>query len=368
MSNPVDVKWFTSDMPGAPALSGTAGALIAVLDACLLNGFGSVTLTSLTVSSGIATAVKAGHGFLDHVVVRIEGATPSGLNGDKRITWLNANEFTFDATGISDQTATGTITAKMAPAGWTKLYSGTNKAAYARANIAATTMMLRVDDTPTYLPTLIMYESMTDVDTGTGPAPTTGSYYTAKSSVASSTARPWRVYADDYFVYFCVDQGGGNQWWAGFSFGDFISYKSGDAFNCLLCAHPTASSSGQPLHLFNASSGSLIARAYAQTGGAILSRRFSHLMTPSGIGYGSSGNAYLNPVDNSFHAWPVEIWEDNVNARGIMPGLWNPIHTSNTIANGTLIDNPLALPGRILLVQKLSNSYAAAIDITGPWR
>lgn len=368
MGNPVDVKWFTSDMPGAPALSGEVGKLIGVLDACLVNGFGSVTLTSLTVSSGVATAVKAGHGFLHHAVLLVEGATPSGLNGNKRIARIDANTFTFDATGISDQTATGTITAKMAPAGWTKQYSGTNKAVYARSNATATAMVLRLDDTPTYLPTLIMYESMTNVDTGSGPAPTTGSYYTAKSNGSSATVRPWRVYADDYFLYYCVDQGGINQWWAGLSFGDFISYKSGDAFNCLLLAHPTASATGQSLHLLNSSNGSLIARASGQIGSAIPSYRFSHAMTPGGLGYGSYGNAYLNPVDNGFHAWPVEIWESNANSRGIMPGLWNPIHTSNSITDGTLIDNVPNLPGRILLVQKLSNSYAAAFDITGPWR
>ena len=50
------VKWFTSDMRGAPVVSGTAGTLIAMLDACLVTGFGVVTATSVTVSGGVATA------------------------------------------------------------------------------------------------------------------------------------------------------------------------------------------------------------------------------------------------------------------------------------------------------------------------
>ena len=31
------VKYFHSELPGAPVLSGTAGSLQAVLDACLVN-------------------------------------------------------------------------------------------------------------------------------------------------------------------------------------------------------------------------------------------------------------------------------------------------------------------------------------------
>lgn len=367
MSNPVDVQWFTSAMSGAPTISGEVGKLIAVFDACLLNGFGSVTLTSLTVSSGVATAVKSGHGFLDHAVVLIEGSTPSGLNGKKRIALIDANTFTFDATGISDQSATGTITAKMAPVGWSKPYSGTNKAVYARTDLGATAMVLRVDDTPTYLPTLIMYEDMTGVDTGTGAAPTSGSYYTAKSNGASTTTRSWRLFADGRMLYFCVDQGGINQWWAGVTFGDPISYKSADAFHCLLIAHPTASATGQQLHLLNSSSGSLIARSYTQTGAAIASNRYSHLAL-SGLGYASSAADTPNPVDDSYHFWPVDFWESNLRARGMMPGLWSPIHPTNAITDGTIITNIPQLPGRKMLIQKLSNSYAAGFDITGPWR
>ena len=33
------VKWAVSSMPGAPTLNGTAGSMIAVLDACLVSGF-----------------------------------------------------------------------------------------------------------------------------------------------------------------------------------------------------------------------------------------------------------------------------------------------------------------------------------------
>ena len=122
---PNSVRFYDSTMSGAPALSGTAGALIGVLDGCLVDGFGSVTVNSLVVASNVATAtVSAGHQFAmignTGPVIRIEGATPSGLNGDWRVTVTGATTFTFATTGISDQTATGMITAKRAPAGFEK--------------------------------------------------------------------------------------------------------------------------------------------------------------------------------------------------------------------------------------------------------
>lgn len=46
------VKFFHSEMPSAPVLSGTAGSLLAILDACLVNGWGLMTATSVVVSGG----------------------------------------------------------------------------------------------------------------------------------------------------------------------------------------------------------------------------------------------------------------------------------------------------------------------------
>ena len=71
------VKHFRSNMTGAPTLNGVAGALIGVLDACLVNGFNLKTIDSLAVAAGVATAsVGGGHGYEPDTVVLIAGATP----------------------------------------------------------------------------------------------------------------------------------------------------------------------------------------------------------------------------------------------------------------------------------------------------
>lgn len=365
---PTSVKVFDSTHSGAPAISGTAGTLIGVLDACLQDGYGAVTLTSLVVASNVATGtVSGGHNFAaigsTGPVLRVAGATPSGLNGDWRVTITSSTAFTFATSGISDQTATGTITAKRAPAGFTKVYSGTNKAAYRADALASTRLYLRVDDSPAQYPTLIGYETMSNVDTGTGPMPTSGSYYTGKSGAANSTARPWRLFADDRCFYLCVDASSNSGWPAAVFFGDLVSYLSGDAYACALIAY-NSGAVGSVLQTLDSATASSLARSYTQLGGAIASRRYTHGKS-SHLGYG--GQAYPNPVDNAFHAWPVEVWESNTVARGVMPGLWNPIHNS-TPADGTVIASIPQLSGRDLLTQVINSTSRVALDVTGPWR
>lgn len=347
-------------MSGAPSLSGEAGTLIGVLDACLIDGFGSVTLDSLVVASSVATATKnTGHGFLDHTVLLIAGATPSGLNGEQRITKTGTNTFTFDATGISDQTATGTITAKMAPVGWSKAHSGTNKAAYARTALAATAMKLRVDDSPAQYPTLIMYETMSDVDTGTGPAPTSSSYYFAKSSAASATARAWRLFADDQAFYLFANADG-STWPSAMFFGDVVNYRSGDAYHALLQAHAAGNTTSHLYLIDGTTTGAALSRSYSQVGAAVASSRYSHRKCQY---LGAGGMVTPSYVDNAIHYWPVECWEGNTLARGKMPGLYCPVHDA-TLTDGAI----MTVGSQKILHQYYNASYQAALDLTGPWR
>ena len=370
MTTNTEVKVFqniTGTDAGVPQLSGTAGALITVLDACLVNGYGSVTLDSLVVASNVATCTKStGHGFtaLGTVgpVIRISGATPSGLNTDWRITVVSSTVFTFVTTGISDQTATGTIDAKRAPAGFSKEFSATNKAAYRSDDVTGTRLYLRVDDTDTRYPTLIMYESMSDVDTGTGPAPTTASLWFGKSNAVSSAARKWILIADGRLFYLLCDSDVNNNWYAGMSFGDINSYKSGDTYCGLLKAHTSAMHHYQYAAIGN---WGFLARNYTSTGSAVSSTAYSHGKNTS---LGVNSQSYPAPADTSFHAWPVEVWEaTNTIARGLMPGLWNPIHAITLSQHGLLVDNIPQLPGRTLMIL-YHYQGGMAFDIAGPWR
>lgn len=362
------VKFFTSSMSGAPVIGSANGSLITALDACLVNGFGEVTLNSLEVSSNVATGtISTGHQFAmigdTGPVITIAGATPSALNGQWRIASVpNSTTFTFATSGISSQTATGTITAKRSPAGWEKTYSGTNKAVYSRLAASATAMKLRVNDgvAPQYA-AVTMYEAMSDVDTGTG-ASSTGSVRKTEYSFGSSPA--WRLYADDRLVYLFVSINGSYAYDGGLVFGDIISHKVGDAYHCVLIAGESGGGYGV-LYMTNNANGSQIARSHLQTGVAVSIIRFSHYLATNYLG--QAGNAWPAAADNGFHAWPVEVWESATVLRGILPGLYNPSHAA--VPDGTIITGIPQLSGRTVFVQQCNVSASeCAIDIMGPWR
>jgi hypothetical protein len=208
MTSVVDtsVKFFTSQMSGAPALPGVAGALIALLDACAKDGFDLKTLTSLTVAGGVATAAYTGtHSAMVDAVVLIAGVTggPSGwagLNGEQKITGKpGAASVTF-ATNLPDGIYTGTITMKMAPLGFAKPFSGVNLAAYRSLDPMSTGMYLRVDDTAAQTARVFGCESMSDINTYAGQFPTNaqmaGGGYWGKSSVANSVPVQWALIGD----------------------------------------------------------------------------------------------------------------------------------------------------------------------------
>lgn len=402
MADSKKTKLFTSTMPGAPVLSGTAGSLIAVLDAVLVNGFGLVSVTGLTVTGGIATAtVSAGHSLQVDSVGLIAGAAPAGLNGEKRILSIAGNSFTFDATGIADQTATGTITAKVAPAGWTKAFSGTNLAAYKITAPEGTGFYLRVDDTGALSARVVGYEDMSDINTGTGPFPSAaqvpGGGYWAKSGAANAMAIPWVVPASDTLLYFCNAanflSGATYTNMRVSSFGDFAPYKSTDAYRCQISAGLTSGISDISGNLSASviasiaapSQGTYVARAFTALGG---SQQFSRVGTAAlsntsppvysgdtGYGLGS----YPNGADNGLLLGDVLLYEganETVGTvRGVYPGLLHAAQSTSasTFSTGDRINGSGAYAGRKLIAVKaghpnLNGSPGVVFfDATGPW-
>lgn len=385
-----NTKSFTSAMTGAPVLSGTAGALIAVLDAVLVNGFGIAAPSSIVVSGGIATATYgAGHSFEVGSVALFAGATPAGLNGEKRILTKSATAVTFDATGISNQTATGSISSKVAPAGWSKLYSGTNLAAYKMGSVEGTGFILKVDDTGTTAARVRGYEAMTDIATGTGPFPTVTQWaapglWWSKSNAASAAARPWRIVADERGVYFFpknADVSGEHQ---GNYFGDIISLKSNDPYACVLRANPADRSAsvtaiGESLEFADSAqvqNGLYVARAANTLGGAVQSFQAPVMAVGLALSHatGSTGWTYPSPVDNGLMLTPVLVFSA-VGYRGYFPGIrYSPQLTNLAFSTGDGIAGSGDMAGKSVTVIKCGAPTAGAgqgvvfMDQISDWR
>lgn len=134
-----------------------------------------------------------------------------------------------------------------AAAGWTKPYSGTNKAAY--RNSGTQTFVRVVDDNARFgslgVAEVWGYSSMSDVDTGVGQFPTAANIGTdptqrkqiTKSITTDSTARKWAALATDKTLILCIEQGDGyaRTTWVYF-IGDYISFVPSDTSNFALFA------------------------------------------------------------------------------------------------------------------------------------
>lgn len=391
----VSVKYFLSTDTGAPTLSGTAGSLITLLDAVLVDGYNSKTLDSLVVASNVATATigAGGHGMTEGRVVTIAGATPSGLNGEWVVTGSTSTTFTFATSGISNQTATGTITSKFAPLGWSKAFSGTNLAAYKSTALAATGCYLRVDDSASSTARSALargYETMSDINTYTGEFPTTAQIATSaicKSSTADSTARPWALVGDELIFYFssAESQSSYPNAYSLMFFGDINSYASNDAYRCVFAGHntatPTYSGSGtNGASIWAPTSGATVsvphhvARNMAGTGASGSFVKYS-IGSNSCIGYGRSTATYPALCDGGVHLFPV-IASDSSTAtnghaqfRGVMPGIYEPYEASAG-TNYTTV----TISGRTYLIVNAADTNVtqgggrAYFDVTGPWR
>lgn len=390
------VKYLHSLMPGAPVLSGTAGTLIAVLDACLVNGFAVSAVASLVVSANVATAtVAAGHSAEVGSVVTVSGAAPGGLNGEKKVLSVNVAKttLTYDATGIGDQAATGAISLKLAGAGWSKPFSGVNLAAYQSSHVAATDCLLRVDDTSARVARCVGYESMTGISAGSGPFPSavqrSGGVYWPKSNAADATARRWAVFADERMFYVILGAHSSvGAAGAVVAFGDILPKKTGDAWACVLSGHASDTSGGSSgdLNDYATQRNSLttadelyLARAFYGSGGSMPALGMFNPLTNNGQAMASGGGAvsFPNGPDGGLYVGPHNILEFGViNLRGESPGLYcSPQAIADTwISEPTAIDGVANLPGRRVMAHPYGGGTGATyfgfvfFDVTGPWR
>ena len=388
------IKIYRSTDAGAPSLTGQAGSMITVLDAVLVNGYNTVSVSSITRVGATATVVcAAAHGLSTGDSALIAGAAETDYNIDAVVTVVDTTTFTYTVVNSPATPATGTITVKRAPAGFAKAYAGTNKAVYRTNDLTSNRMYLRCDDTGSTTggggeARMYGYETMTDVDTGTNPFPTAAQsangYFWRKSSTTDATARSWWFITDGKLVYYfnqydlIAATQMNNPTFSG-AFGDFLSYKAGDAYSTILTGVSEAGSTYYASNgLFAAmmsltsptsfSSSICVARDYT----GVPSARYVGLLG-SGLNgvFGSTVyTSYPHLIDSGYYLSPVLVTQGAPSlVRGRMPGMYEGWH-GRAFTHGAIIDNVQGLPGRTLMhLYGRSNSTDGCIllDITGPW-
>lgn len=381
---------YDSTMAGAPVLSGTAGALRTLLKTLLVDGFGAGSVSSLSVSGGVATAaVGTGHPYKLGSPVLMAGATPSGLNGVKRVLSAASATITFDAAGVADGAATGAVTHKVAPVGWQELFADTlaNVIALKPSVVEATGCVLRVDDTGTVNARVRAFEAMSNISTGVGPLPldaqVSGGMYWPKSGTANGTARPWYVVADERGFYLAVAPQGGDRFTLLYV-GDIASLKSGDAYSYLL----TGNQSDQVALTTvpdgccgwshrSVRGGAYLARAYTAIGQAIAAQRLGahHNGSSADVYAGTAGyslGAYPNGANNGLMTGALELHALGI--RGTLPGLLHPVQDcGSSFVTGAVVDGTDDLAGRSLLAIRTAPPSGTVVagtvflETTGPW-
>jgi hypothetical protein len=321
-----------------------------------------------------------------------------GLNGEQKIATKPSGTTTTWLTNEANGTASGTISMKMAPLGWTKVYTGTNKAVYKSSDPTGSGMLLRVDDTGTTFARVVGYESMTDVDTGVNPFPTpvqiSGGGYWPKSSAASVNAVQWQMFGDSRIFYFNPMPGTAtvvNSLIGTIrAFGDPLALKpSGDPYGCILnyAANTPATSMYDGGLEHNVGSFIATPRAYTGIGSSTLHFAQSYLggsTTTEYSGVTSTLGNFPSDVDGALILSKKYMAPSGQKyPRADLPGLYHipQAFIYDTIKPGYRQAGTRDLAGRNIMfasgsaasttfgtVSSGTNTAMVGFDVTGPWR
>ena len=393
------VKWYASNMQGAPSLGDTsAGALAALLKAVLVTGFGTLTINSLVwdATEGAAKAtIAGGHAYLQDSGIEVNGASPAAYNGEHRIKKVSSTEVWFELDGGNPgSAASGAMSMKVAPLGWTLTHeSGDGMVAiYRPTNVSESgNVSLRIDNTAYsgwtgssngFLAKVAMVEDVVDINTYTliyeHRWPATKRYSDGR----------WDLIGDSQLFYFLPAYAAANYQFC-FHFGYLKSVRPGDRYHATINFYPTTSATdtnrnwanglgasfnsyGNTFPVFENTTSRILARPYHQLFGttAWLAKG---LFTRFGVGLNVP-----NAPDNGFYLStdPIMVLETGNHLRGYLPGLVVP-YADLVGWDRKNFGNLPALPDKI--VRFISAGYAESqntvgqrtlmgFDLTGPWR
>ncbi len=329
------VRIYRSTDASAPTLSGTSGALLTVLDAVLVNGYGSKTAAGWTIAytgTNLRQYAMAAGGTGCQLYINDTGPG-AGAAREARIN------------GFKTGTAIGTGTGQFP-------------------------------------------------STGQMTAPS-GAVVVRKSTTADSTARPWTIIADGNTLYMFIETGDNTAPFAAipWMFGDFFSYSSTDTSNCIIIGRTIENigvfttqniytDAGWAEHFSNLSAmtttgltntlgGHYVCASYTNTGGSVPVGKHSDqtkmgsqhngtCMFTGYLGYASTGSSntgltwftgfnYPNFPDSGLYMAPIYIHHNGF-VRGYFKGLWCPLQHHPLSHNDTFSATG-SLNGKSMVVQ-----------------
>ena len=365
--------FFHSGMVGAPTNTNAAGSTLAIIRAVLSTGFNLLTPQSATVASGVMTLTySAPHGYEDKVLLRLDGA-PGGSVVRRVTASAGSSSLTIPAPGFADGAVSGSLSTRVAPAGWDEVFTGAGVGVF-RSTVTgpgSTRFYYRVADTVSGdNPSMLRgFESMTDVDTGVGAFPTASQLSGNGVAVmrSSSGVLPWAAVADGRTLYLSLGYVVGGSGMYGYvqHMGDATAFSSGDMF----CAYV-----GYGDNQCDVSGGLYAARLASGAGSAVSASNY--WLFPNGSGgladYG--GRSYPSIIDGGMvflRGVPINNSGAQVSSdvlRGTLRGL---LHCSaNPIAGNAVhcvFSSVSGVSGRVVVVRTRGNAGCVALPIDEDW-
>jgi hypothetical protein len=270
-------------------------------------------------------------------------------------------------------------------AGWTKPFSSTNKAVYRNAANAIARSYFRVVDTAAnYTAKVRGYDTMTDVDTGTGPFPLTSDITgdgldIPKSSAVNGTVRDWIAAADERTLVLFVQYDGTN--WEMCYLGDGIPDVANNTNFSILAARGPDNVVSFTLTMFfsaptsQTGSRGIYIKGYYGFTNPKLCRLFSGPnMYGAAIGYfnmSSLGGMLAMPNDNSIYLFqpPLAFYDGFAYwlRQGLYRFIYVPAHRPEQFSHGDTFNGVGVLSGKsfeiIKPVQTHGGQSAAASGI-----
>lgn len=266
-------------------------------------------------------------------------------------------------------------------AGWTKVFSGTNTAAYKAPS--GNQVCFSVDDTGAQTARIRPFEQSTGPLTGYGQIPSElafpGGHYQWKSTTSDATQRPYIFWANSrafYFVTFI------NAIYQLTALGDGVSVVSGDTgiHNSFFLANTTAapSASATPFLLWGyvawttTVGGHYLFRSWNKLPGAVPSGKLPDMLEHRNIGtdLGNGGRAYPDPIRGGLVMSRIYFYENPFGPRIYLPGVMVPCHVRSYFPIGTTFTVPAnggSHAGRSYEVVYGANDGAMLIETSDTW-
>jgi hypothetical protein len=279
---------YRSTDSGAPTLNGISGSLLSVLDACLVNGYGTqpgAGWLKPIANTGSYGCWQLPSGSTGHFLFMEDAASGSAAGAEARITgWASITSFDGEAVTGSNQFPT-------------------------RAQVAISR----------------------------------GALVVRKSSVATATARNWIMMADSRSLYGFILTNDTVGLYCSFMFGEFYSFKTSDSSRTMIVGRTTISSSTTSNEnmdrisntIQTATPGHYCVSVVGGGGG-------SAAISIVGDGPKSAGGTVLNGVvpymngsDGGVYVSPIWVCDPSpYHIRGKMRGFYHFLHAISNVTDG----------------------------------